>query len=162
MRHKLEKKIENYNAVALHPLGEGAQRADEGLAKNAFLIEVGGMEKSPLTVSRARSLRKSETGAEIKLWGYLRGRRLADFKFRRQVPIPPYIADFECLSHGLVVEVDGATHGDQHEVLYDERRTAYLKTKGFTVYRVISLDVFNHITEVLDGILIILKQPKLR
>ncbi len=120
------------------------------------------MEKSPLTLSRARILRKSETEAEIKLWGYLRDRRLANFKFRRQVPIPPFIADFACLSHGLVVEVDGVTHGDQHEVLYDERRTQYMRTKGFTVHRVNSLDVFNHMTDVLDGILIILKQSKLR
>jgi very-short-patch-repair endonuclease len=118
------------------------------------------MEKSPRTISRARTLRKEETSSEAKLWGYLRSRRLGEFKFRRQAPIPPYIADFACLSHGLIIEVDGATHGDQHEVEYDERRTEYLKTKGFTVYRVNSYDVYHHMTDVLDGILKALEQQK--
>jgi very-short-patch-repair endonuclease len=118
------------------------------------------MEKSPLAVSRARALRKAETSSEAKLWGYLRGRRLGEFKFRRQVPIPPYIADFACLSHGLIIEVDGATHGDLKELEYDERRTEYLKTKGFTVYRVNSCDVYHHMTDVLDGISMALQRQK--
>jgi very-short-patch-repair endonuclease len=120
------------------------------------------MEKSPRASSRARLLRRNETEAEIGLWGYLRNRRLANYKFRRQVPIPPYIADFVCLSHGIIVEVDGATHGDAHEIQYDERRTEFLKTKGFTVYRVSNYDVFTNMTGVLDGILLALEQQKPR
>jgi len=146
--------------ITLLPSGEGGRRPDEGLAAISNLSETNSMEKSPLAVSRARSLRKEETASEAKLWGYLRGRRLGEFKFRRQVPIPPYIADFACLSHSLIIEVDGVTHGDQHEVEYDERRTEYLKTKGFTVHRVTSFDVYHHMTEVLDGILIALEQQK--
>jgi very-short-patch-repair endonuclease len=118
------------------------------------------MEKSPLATSRARSLRKNETEAEIRLWENLRNRRLANHKFRRQVPIPPYIADFVCLACNLIVEVDGATHGDAPEVQYDERRTQFLQTKGFTVHRVNNYDVFTNMEGVLDGILIALDQKK--
>jgi len=120
------------------------------------------MDKSPKTLTRARILRNEETEAERRLWGYLRDRRLAGFKFRRQVPIPPYIVDFACLSHGLVVEVDGVTHGDAHEVHYDERRTRFLQTRGFAVHRVGNVDVLTNMSNVLDGILIVLKQQKLR
>ena len=120
------------------------------------------MDKSPKALAFARNLRRSETEAEQRLWGYLRDRRLGDYKFRRQVPIPPYIADFACLSHGLVIEVDGATHGEGYEVEYDERRTAFLNSKGFAVHRVQNIDVLTNMTNVLDGILIILKQQRQR
>jgi len=46
------------------------------------------------------------TEAEDRLWRELRSRRLDRIKFRRQVPIGPYIADFACLDVGLVVEID--------------------------------------------------------
>jgi len=118
------------------------------------------MDKSPRALARVRSLRRTETSAEKKLWGYLRDRRLGGYKFRRQVPIPPYIADFVCISHKLVVELDGATHSETHEVRHDERRTAFLESKGFKVYRVLNSDVFSSLVDVLDGILLILQQQR--
>jgi len=54
----------------------------------------------------ARRLRRDMTEAEDRLWRELRSRRLDRIKFRRQVPIGPYIADFACLDVGLVVEID--------------------------------------------------------
>ncbi len=120
------------------------------------------MDKSPKTLTRARSLRKSETGAERKLWGYLRDRRLGGFKFRRQVPVPPYIVDFLCMSHKLVVEVDGATHGEAHEVRHDEERTVYLATKGLRVHRVWNRDIYASMSDVLEGILLILQEQRAR
>ncbi len=120
------------------------------------------MDKSPKALAFARTLRREETEAERRLWGYLRDRRLGGYKFRRQVPIPPYIADFVCMSHGLVVEVDGATHGDALEVEYDERRTDFLKNKGFAVHRVQNVDVLTNMTNVLDEILIVLQGLKPR
>ena len=78
------------------------------------------------TVRRARSLRRSQTDAEKRLLGYLRDRRLNSFKFVRQEPVGPYIADFVCREKLLIVEVDGATHSEVHEIQHDERRTRYL------------------------------------
>ena len=46
-------------------------------------------------------------------YGYLRGRRLNDHKFRRQVMIEPYVVDFVCLEAKLIIDADGGHHGDQ-------------------------------------------------
>ena len=67
------------------------------------------------------------------LWSRLRDRRLGGLKFRRQRPIGPYVVDFVCLDHALVVELDGAPH----ELTYkrDAIRDALLETSGYRVLR---------------------------
>ena len=86
-----------------------------------------------MTNPRARQLRASQTDAERLLWLRLRDRRLNGAKFRRQVPLGPYIVDFVCMESKLVVELDGGQHGEQ--VSYDAARTEFLKTQGFRVLR---------------------------
>ncbi|HEY7577739.1 MAG TPA: endonuclease domain-containing protein, partial [Acetobacteraceae bacterium] len=70
----------------------------------------GAVGQSPL--SHARALRRDATPAERLLWQGLRNRAVGRLKFRRQVPLGPYIADFYCASAKLVVEVDGVSHID--------------------------------------------------
>jgi len=70
---------------------------------------------------------------EWRLWYRLRDRQLNGFKFRRQVPIGPYFADFACLEAKLIVEVDGDHHGDQ--LAYDARRDRWCCERGFRVLR---------------------------
>ena len=84
-------------------------------------------------VARARSLRAGQTDVEHLLWSKLRDRRLAGWKWRRQVPFPPYIVDFYCIEAALIVELDGGQHADRTH--YDERRTAFLEQKGLRVIR---------------------------
>ncbi len=91
---------------------------------------------------RARELRTHDTRAEARLWQALRNRNLGGWKWKRQVPRGPYIVDFLCVEAGLIVEVDGATHNEDHEIDYDERRTAYLNTLGLKVLRVTNTGVF--------------------
>jgi very-short-patch-repair endonuclease len=110
--------------------------------------------------SRARILRKDDTQAERVLWEALRSRRLGGHKFVRQLSIGPYFADFACREHKLVVEVDGATHGEDAEVTHDERRTAYLNEQGWRIYRCWNHDVFTNLGGVCDSILLALLQPK--
>jgi very-short-patch-repair endonuclease len=110
------------------------------------------------TLKRARNLRNNQTEAERKLWGYLRDKRLQGYKFNRQVPVGTYIVDFLCAEAKLIVEVDGATHGDAHEVAYDERRTAFLNEQGYRVMRCFNADVFENLNGVLDTILIMLER----
>jgi len=100
---------------------------------------------------RTRELRKSSTPAEQKLWQALRNRNLDDYKFRRQHPIGPYIADFFCAEVGLVVEVDGSGHLDQ--IAYDQDRTAWLEGQGYHVIRFWNDDVLDHIDDVTQEIL---------
>jgi very-short-patch-repair endonuclease len=99
------------------------------------------------TLKFAKRLRKDMTEAEGKLWSALRGRRFENFKFRRQVPIEKYIADFVCHDCKLIVEVDGQQHeGSEH----DEVRDAYLKSVGYRVLRFWNPDVY----VALDGTLL--------
>jgi very-short-patch-repair endonuclease len=83
----------------------------------------------PVTRERSRALRRNATDAERKLWAALRRKALAGARFRRQYPIGDYFADFCCLEHKLVIEVDGGQHADAQE--YDDRRTSFLATQGF-------------------------------
>ena len=82
---------------------------------------------------QARELRQEMSRTEWRLWNRLRGRQLLDHKFRRQVPLGPYVADFACLEARLVVEVDGEHHSDQP--VYDARRDKWLGEMGLRVLR---------------------------
>ena len=104
-----------------------------------------------ISVSRARALRRSMTGVELLLWSRLRLQQLGGHRFRRQVPIGPYIADFACFQARLLVEIDGPTHDAQAQ--YDRRRTAWLVRRGFRVLRFAADDVLNRLDEVLEAIL---------
>lgn len=105
----------------------------------------------------ARTMRKNMTGAERKLWTALRGRSLSGFRFNRQVEIGPYIVDFLCREIRIIVEVDGVTHGDAHEVMADKRRTEYLEEKGHVVFRVWNNDIYENLDGVLTALLQILE-----
>lgn len=105
------------------------------------------------SAKQARTLRSNMTRAEVILWQCLRRRQLGGFRFRRQVPIGPYIADFACHEAKLVVEVDGATHAESHDVKRDARRTVFLGQEGWHVHRVWNTDIYNDLRGVLDGLL---------
>jgi very-short-patch-repair endonuclease len=92
--------------------------------------------------ARAAELRRNATFPERVLWGLLRDRRLNGVKFRRQHPIGPYVVDFYCSSHRLIVEVDGRSHDDRG--LEDRRRQDYLESvAGLKVFRVGDDDVLH-------------------
>lgn len=97
-------------------------------------------------------MRSAMTEAESRLWQRLRAKRLNGHKFYRQVPLGNYVVDFLSHAHKLVIEVDGATHGEAHEVAYDQRRTRWLVAHGYEVLRVNNMDVFTAMDDVLDGI----------
>lgn len=113
------------------------------------------------TVAKARSLRRRMTKAEVILWQTLRRGQLEGYHFRRQVPVGPYIADFACAKAKLIVEVDGATHAEEHEIEFDARRTAFLQAQGWSLVRVNNLEVYENLSGVLEGISIELRQARL-
>jgi very-short-patch-repair endonuclease len=82
---------------------------------------------------RARRLRRLETEAEKILWRLIRARQLEGRKFRGQVPIGPYVADFFCLESKLIIEVDGGQHAAAIEA--DDARSAYMGKFGYKVIR---------------------------
>ena len=84
------------------------------------------------------------------MWLLLRDRRLAAFKFRRQVPFKNYILDFVCFEQRLVIEVDGSQHADNET---DRLRTRWLEDQGFRVLRFWNNEVLKN-TGVPDTIMI--------
>jgi len=132
----------------LLPQGEKGKKALpsplEGEGGSRRLTDEGAVGR---TQRFARQLRKNMTDAEKKLWYTLRDRRFENFKFRRQVPIGKYIADFVCQDCKLIVEVDGSQHeGSEH----DRERDAWLTSVGYRVMRFWNIDTF----KALDGTLL--------
>ena len=103
-------------------------------------------------IQRARELRRRSTGAERLLWQRLRGRQLAGVKFRRQVPIGPYIVDFACLSKKIIIELDGSQHAEPEHSRRDVKRDLFLEEQGFRVLRFWDNEVFKNLEGVLTAI----------
>ncbi|MEZ5460929.1 endonuclease domain-containing protein [Dokdonella sp.] len=107
--------------------------------------------KPPLptnTLRNSRNLRSELTDAERKLWSRIRARQLEGVKFRRQHPIPPYIADFCCIERRLIIELDGS----QHNQRVDEARTRYLARSGWRILRFWDSEVLSQTDAVLEAI----------
>jgi very-short-patch-repair endonuclease len=94
-------------------------------------------------------MRANPTEAERRLWSILRVKRLAEFKFKRQQIIQPYIVDFICFERRLIIEADGSQHADNR---YDERRDAFLVGQGFHVLRFWNNQVLGRSAQVADAI----------
>ena len=88
---------------------------------------------------RARMLRRKMTDAEKKLWQMLRSRQIEGYRFRRQVPIGRFIADFVCHEARLIVEIDGGQHDPSSEL--EASRTRFLESEGYRVLRFLNNEV---------------------
>jgi very-short-patch-repair endonuclease len=95
------------------------------------------------------------TDAERKLWFALRDRRFANYKFRRQVPVGRFIADFLCHSARVIIEVDGGQHSESRS---DKERDRWLAANGFVVLRFWNDEVLKKLKGVLTSILNTLHQ----
>ena len=102
------------------------------------------------TNRRVRQLRTNATDAETKLWFAVRGRRLAGFKFVRQKSIGPYVVDFVCRDHKVIIEVDGGQHAESES---DQVHDAYLASEGYRVLQFWNSDVLGNIDGILQNIL---------
>jgi oxygen-independent coproporphyrinogen-3 oxidase len=102
-------------------------------------------------IANARSLRRQSTDAERRLWRFLRNRQLGGYRFRRQVPLGRYVADFACMEAKVVVELNGGQHVER--AAEDAARTQYLTRGGFQVLRFWNDDALLRTEEVLEQIL---------
>ena len=102
----------------------------------------------------AKQLRVHSTEAERLLWQRLRNRQVGGFKFRRQVTIGPFIADFACIDARLIVEIDGGQHSEEG----DAARTQFLQSKGYRVVRFWNNEALENTDGVLQSILMELER----
>lgn len=107
---------------------------------------------NPKLKELARNLRNNSTKAEIKLWGYLRGRQMMGHDFHRQKPVEDFIVDFFCNKLKVVIELDGYTHGFENVVEKDKSKEERLRQLGISVLRFNDNEVMNDIDNVLRAI----------
>ena len=106
--------------------------------------------RNNVLLQNARSLRKSMTKEERRLWyGFLREYPV---RFRRQEIIGNYIADFYCSKAALIVELDGSQHFEEQGIKDDAARTETLEKMGFRVLRFSNSDVFGNFRGVCETI----------
>jgi very-short-patch-repair endonuclease len=105
----------------------------------------------------AQKLRKQPSLSERRMWRLLQPFRVGGYHFRKQVAIGPYVADFVCHHAMVVIEVDGEQHGAA--IRNDELRDDYMRSRGFRIVRVPSVElidnqkgVYDHIAAVLSDI----------
>jgi len=101
---------------------------------------------NPKLKLRARQMRNEMTAAEKKLWyGYLEQDRN---RWLRQKPIGDYIIDFYCPKLKLAIEVDGTTHLENKDKVYDKKRTEELEKLGIKILRFWNNDILDGLAEV--------------
>lgn len=111
-----------------------------------------GMPHRPVPPTNRRfgkAMRRHMTDAEARLWLRLRKPGIDGLRFRRQAPIGPYIVDFFCPQHRLIVEVDGGQHADDAR---DRERDAWLAAQGYRVVRVWNNEVMENVEGVCAAI----------
>ena len=104
------------------------------------------------TRASARRSRREPTMTEAAMWRLLRGRGLEGLKFRRQMPIGAYVADFCCPALKLVFEVDGGVHSLPEVAIRDLQRDEWLAGQGYRVLRFTTKQVEDDIESVLASI----------
>ena len=101
---------------------------------------------NPKLKLRARQMRNEMTAAEKKLWyDYLKGN---GYRWLRQKPIGDYIIDFYCPKLKLAIEVDGTTHLENKDKVYDKKRTEELEKLGIKILRFWNNDILDGLAEV--------------
>jgi very-short-patch-repair endonuclease len=98
----------------------------------------------------AEELHREMIDAERLLWSRLRSRQMGGHRFRRQVPIGPYIVDFACLAAKLVIEVDGSQHAE--DLGCDARRHERIAADRSRVLRFWNHEVMRETEGVLETI----------
>ena len=132
-------------AISTPSGGKGAGTFRKPLYETANVMTYGKLKDF------ANENRKNPTQAESILWDYLKGKQLG-VSFRRQHVIGEYIADFICLSHHLIIEIDGNYHQLPEQQSSDEERTKRLEELGMKIIRFTNDEIIGNIEMVINKI----------
>ncbi|WP_242692214.1 methylmalonyl-CoA mutase family protein [Aridibaculum aurantiacum] len=142
-------------AEVIAPINGNNKNSEHTQATGQSSITVGQFMADPMLYGKLKEFalehRKHATQAEELLWDKLRAKK-EGYKFRRQHIIGAFIADFVCLSRGVVIEVDGNYHQLPEMQLSDAERTAELNKLGFDVLRFTNEEVIYQLDEVVERI----------
>lgn len=109
-------------------------------------------ESANQRVTFARKQRRLMSRIEAVLWQELRDRRLSGWKFRRQRPVGPFVADFLCEEAKVIVEADGPVHQSDDQRARDRERDLWLRRQGFAVLRFPEERIMTRVDDVLREI----------
>ncbi|MFP5470030.1 MAG: isoleucine--tRNA ligase [Bacteroidia bacterium] len=124
----------------------------QGEGEKSPLFKTASKFSYPHLKEKMQELKKNSTIAENALWEELRGKRLDEYKFRRQHVIAEFIVDFVCIEKALVIEVDGGYHNELEIAEADAQRTLILNQHGFKVIRFKNEEVLGGIDQVVATI----------
>jgi very-short-patch-repair endonuclease len=102
--------------------------------------------------TRAKTLRRVMTRAELLLWRALKAHHLDGLAFRRQTPMGPYIVDFICHAARLVIELDGESHDFEARRRSDQVRDRWLDSQGYMVLRFTNDDILSSLEGIVASI----------
>ena len=110
------------------------------------------MKKHPVDGAhgRARTLRQNMADAERRVWQILRSHKMNGYRFRRQVPIGRYIADFVCHEARLIVEIDGGQHDRSSP--QEAERSGFMQNEGYRILRFWNTEVLANLDGVHEAI----------
>ena len=97
--------------------------------------------RSPEAIEFARIQAPTANEFASTVWQWVRNRRISNQKFRREVPIPPYTADFCCVELKLILEIDGVEHFTADGRQRDRVRDDFLERLGYRVVRIAGYDL---------------------
>ena len=99
----------------------------------------------------AKHERRSYNLPEVLIWRELR-KRPGGHKFRRHHPLSKLTLDFTCLERRVVIEIDGIAHDMGERPERDERRDAYLRSRGFLILRIPAREVLKDLSAAVETI----------
>jgi very-short-patch-repair endonuclease len=102
--------------------------------------------------AKRKDLRLNMTASEQRLWRYLRGKRMAGHKFRRQFSVDQFIVDFYSPELKLAIEIDGDSHAGEKEGKYDKLREKHFSRLGVNFLRFTNQEVMKNLESVLMAI----------
>ncbi len=105
---------------------------------------------SPSEKHRRRELRANMPPSEVLLWAKLKGRQLANCKFRRQYSVGQFVIDLYSPEIKLGVEIDGDSHFEPGEEEKDKQRQSFLESVGIRIVRFQNTAVWENMDVVLE------------
>ena len=117
-------------------------------------------KKSQLT--KRRYLRKAQTFTEKIVWIHLRKKQMLGYKFKRQYSIDHFVLDFYSPELKLAIEIDGETHNNPEQKVYDKKREEYLNNFNINFIRITDEELLGNTDKAFKKIEAVIKDIEIK